>query len=121
VGDYNPHHFEDNFSEKVMKTNGVILHGSLKRAWLAQMLTDWIGTEGWLKQLTTQFRGMDYPRHMKDFVTPEDGETWWCKGKVTEKVEENGEAIVKCEIWLENGSGEHTTPGSAVVRLPKRG
>jgi hypothetical protein len=63
---------------------------------------------------------MDYPRKMKTMTEPLEGETWWCKGTITGKQVENGEHIVECNIWVENGKGEKTTPGSAVVVLPSK-
>jgi hypothetical protein len=39
---------------------------------------------------------------------------------VIKKYEEGGEHLVECEIWVENGKGEKTTPGSALVALPTR-
>ena len=119
-GDFNPLHYEDAFaaSQGVGKP---IVHGQLKRAWLAQLITDWIGEQGTLKKFSCQFRGMDYPRPMKTIVEPQEGETWWCKGKVTSKYIEGAEHWIECEIWVENGKGERTTPGSAIVVLPSRG
>jgi acyl dehydratase len=119
-GDFNPLHYENDFAISFMKTSGIIVHGTLKRQWLIQMMTDWIGAEGWLKKIGTQFRSMDYPRHMKNLGAPEDGETWQCKGKVTAKSANDGEHVVECEIWLENGKGEVTTSGTAVALLPTR-
>jgi hypothetical protein len=63
---------------------------------------------------------MDYPRKMKTMSDPQDGQTWWCKGVVTGKKEENGEYLVDCDIWVENGKGEKTTPGKATVALPSK-
>ena len=118
-GDFNPLHYEDTFaaSQGVGKP---IVHGQLKRAWLIQLVTDWIGEQGTLKKLSCQFRAMDYPRSMKSVAEPQEGETWWCKGKVTKRYVEGGEHYVDCDIWVENGKGERTTPGSATVVLPSR-
>ncbi len=118
-GDRNPLHYDDDFA----KSQGVgapIVHGALKRAWLGQLVTDWIGEQGELRKLSCRYRGMDYPRKMKTMEEPHAGETWWCKGNVTKKYVEGGEHLVECEIWLENGKGEKTTPGAAVVTLPLR-
>ncbi len=117
-GDFNPLHYENDFAVNFMHTPGIIAHGTLKRQWMIQMLTDWAGDEGWLKKINTQFRAMDFPRKMKSLVAPHDGDTWYCKGKVTAKSEKDGEHIVDCEIWLENGKGEITTSGTATVMLP---
>ncbi len=118
-GDFNPLHYDGDFA----KSQGVgapIVHGALKRAWLGQLMTDWIGEEGVLKKLSCRYRGMDYPRKMKTMEQPHDGETWWCKGVVSNKYEESDEHLVECQIWVENEKGEKTTPGSAVVALPSR-
>ena len=118
-GDRNPLHYDDDFA----KSQGVgapIVHGALKRAWLGQLVTDWIGEQGELRKLSCRYRGMDYPRKMKTMEEPHAGETWWYKGNVTKKYVEGGEHLVECEIWLENGKGEKTTPGAAVVTLPLR-
>ncbi len=118
-GDFNPLHYEDAFAA----TQGVgkpIVHGALKRQWLVQLMTDWIGEQGTLKKFSCHYRAMDYPRLMKTMTEPQEGETWWCKGKVTKKHVEDGEYCVDCNIWIENGKGEVTTPGKATVVLPAR-
>ena len=120
AADFNPLHFDLPFAE----SQGVgkpIVHGQLKRAWLIQLMTDWIGPEGWLKKFSCQFRGMDYPLNMKSITEPaEDKVTHWCKGKVTDKRIENGDHLVDCEIWVEDEKGKRTTPGTATVVLPSR-
>jgi len=119
-GDFNPLHYENAFAA----SSGVgtpIIHGALKRQWLIQLMTDWIGEEGTLQKFSCQYRAMDYPRAMKTMTEAEEGETWQCKGKVTKKYAEDGEHYVDCNIWVENGKGEVTTPGKATVVLPFRG
>jgi len=58
---------------------------------------------------------------MKTMGEPHEGDTWQCKGKVTKKYVENGEHLVDCDIRVENGKGEVTTPGTATVSLPSKG
>lgn len=118
-GDFNPIHYEDTIA-RAQKLDRPIVHGQLKRAWLVQLLTDWIGDDGFVKRFACQFRAVDYPRLMKSLTEPGEGETWWCKGNVTKKYIENDEHLVDCEIWLENGKGDKTTTGSATVILPSR-
>ncbi|MBM3946058.1 MAG: dehydratase [SAR202 cluster bacterium] len=107
-GDFYQIHYDKDFA-LANKLPGVILHGALKNAFLGQLMTDWIGEHGRLKRLSVQYRGMDVP-----------GDTLTCKGRVTKKYVQEGQHCVDCEIWLENGKGEKTTPGSATVALPTR-
>lgn len=119
-GDFVPLHYDSTFSQ----SQGVgqpIVHGALKGQWLVQLMTDWIGDEGFLKKFSCSYRKMDWPRTMKTLTEPQDGETWLCKGTVTKKYIEGDEHLVDCDILIENGKGEVTTPGTATVILPSRG
>lgn len=118
-GDFVPIHYDNVFAAS-QGLPDIIVHGALKAGWLGHMLTDWIGEEGFLKKMGCQYRGMDIPRRMRNLTEPTDGETWWCKGKVTKKYVQDSEHLVDCEIWVENSKGEKTTPGVATVRLPAR-
>ncbi len=116
TGDFNPLHYDDDFAAK----EGVvtrIIHGELKRAWLVQMMTDWLGDDGVLKKISCQYRALDHPRLMKTPLDPEEGETFWCQGRVSKKYLEGENHCLECEIWVENGQGEVTTPGQATVVL----
>lgn len=119
-GDFNPHHYDDTYANEVAGTQKIITHGALKRAWLVQLMTDWTGDKGFLKKFACQYRGMDFPRRMKSFTEPMDGDTWWCKGIIKKKYIEDDKHCVDCEIWVENNKGEKTTPGSATVILPSK-
>jgi len=119
-GDFNPLHWDDPFAE----ASGVdrpVIHGAIKRQWLIQLMTDWIGEQGTLRKFSCQYRSFDYPRLMKTMTEPHEGETWWCKGKVNKKYIEGDAHYVDCDIHVENGKGEVTTPGKATVVLPSRG
>ncbi len=107
-GDFYEIHYDKDFAQG-NGLPGPILHGALKNAFLAQLITDWIGDQGTLKKLSCQYRGMDVP-----------GDTLTCKGTVSKKYMQNILHMADCEIWLENGEGDRTTPGSATVILPSR-
>jgi acyl dehydratase len=107
-GDFYQIHYDKDFA-LANKLPGVILHGALKNGFLAQLMTDFAGPEGWLRKLSVQYRGMDQP-----------GSKVVCRGRVVKKYHDKDQHLVDCEIWLENAKGEKTTPGSATVILPAR-
>lgn len=118
-GDFVPLHYDDAFARS-QGLSGVIIHGALQRQWLVQMLTNWIGSEGTLNKFSCQYRAVDYPRTMKTLTEPQDGDTWWCRGRVTAKQMENTDHYIDCELRVENGRGEVITSGRATVTLPSR-
>ncbi len=105
-GDFYQIHYDKDFA---LKNNlpGVIIHGALKNAFLGKMVTDFAGSEGWVRKLTVQYRGMDQP-----------GSPIRCKGRIVKKYTDGQDHLVDCEIWLESSKGEKTTLGSATVVLP---
>ena len=108
-GDYYQIHYDKDFAQAA-GLPGVIVHGRLKSSFLGQLMSDWVGEEGWVKKISVQHRGMDFP-----------GEQMTCKGTVTKKHIQDGEHIVELEIWTENPRGEKTAPATATVALPSRG
>ncbi len=102
-GDFYQIHYDTAFAQST-GLPGVIIHGALKNAFLGQLITHWIGEYGTLKKLTCQYRAMDVP-----------GDTLTCKGIITRKYQDGDEFLAECDIWIENGKGEKTTPGTALV------
>ena len=78
----------------------------MKWSTLGQVVSDWVGADGWVKSVSCQYRGMDM-----------QGTEWFAKGVVTGKREEGGRKLVDVDVWTENGAGQKTTPGKAVVVL----
>lgn len=107
-GDFYQIHYDKDYALG-NKLPGVIVHGALKGAWLGQLLGDWVGEEGKIIKYGCSYRSMDVP-----------GDTLTCKGKVTKKYIEGKEHLVEAEIWVENGKGEKTTPGTGLVMLPSK-
>jgi acyl dehydratase len=84
-------------------------YGGLRETFLTNIVTNWMGDNGWLWKLRCQHRRFVYT-----------GDTYWIKGKVTDKRIVDGRNEVHLEIWVENQHGTITSPGSAVVLLPSR-
>ena len=108
-------HMDRDYSRNVSRLPDVIVMGNLKYAYLANMMTNWIGEGGTLKRLSAQFRGMDIPGPA---LSAEP--TMICKGRVTNKYVRDGDHYVECEVRTETREGQITTPGTAIVILPKR-
>lgn len=97
--------YEIHYDQDVARSTGlpgVILHGLLKAAFLAQLVTDWGGREVRLKTLEVSYRGIDQPSH-----------PYRCRGRVT-AVDGNQAEVA---IWGEDEAGNRTTLGSATVEL----
>ncbi len=101
-------HWEDKFAQEVGLPAAYDVGGE-RITWLAHLMTNWMGDDGFLKKHNVELR-------LFNFI----GDTTWCKGKVTKKYIENGEHLVDCDIWAENQRGEVTAPGHATVVLPSR-
>ena len=100
-------HMDPDYSKNVAKLPDAIVMGNLKLAYIANMIDTWRGGAGWVSRLEVSFRGMDRVN-----------ETLTAKGVVKAKREEGGEKLVDLDVWVENGAGKKTTPGSATVSLP---
>jgi acyl dehydratase len=103
-------HYDERFCQEHEGLPGPLVNGSWKQQILAQLLKDWAGPTGWLLALQYQFRGMDTL-----------GATLTARGRVV-GIEARGEhGDVRCEVELVNASGDATTVGEAVIRLPLTG
>ena len=89
--------------------SGVILPGNMSMALLAQVLTEWAGSEGKLKRMECDFRR---------YVQP--GDTLNCIGLVTDTESEGDENRVVMDVYIENQRGERAIQGTALVLLPNR-
>lgn len=81
--------------------------GAERIAWLAHVVTNWMGDDGFLRRLKARVIRFNYY-----------GDTHWLKGKVTDKTIVDGEYRVELALWAENQRGERTAEGEATVLLP---
>lgn len=84
--------------------------GIQRNSWLLQMLTNWIGDDGWIKRAYAEYRAFYY---FSDVI--------WIKGEIVKKyIDDDGEYCVDVKISTTNQRGEETMPGSATLVLPSR-
>ena len=84
--------------------------GTQRHCWLIQLLTDWMGDDGWIIRCDAQYRRFVF---LSDIVR--------IKGKVVEKfVSSEGEHCVKVETHTFNQRGEDVMPGMAIIALPSK-
>lgn len=83
---------------------GVIVHGLLKAAYLGQVVTNWAGDLGRVRNFRAEYRKVDRPGNL---ITS--------RGRVVRVVPEEGKLVVHVKLWTENASGTATTLASAIV------
>lgn len=86
---------------------GTYDYGPQRTAWMASLVTNWMGDAAFLKRVRTELRRFNMV-----------GDTTSCKGKVTRKYVKGGRALVDIEIWSSNQRGETTTKGIATIMAP---
>ncbi len=106
--DWYPVHFDPAFAAKSGHPDIFMSTGFLQAA-LVRLITDWMGDEGFLRKLRFEMRRQQRP-----------GDTMACRGKVTDRYERDGQGWVELDVWAENEREGVTTPGQAVVILPRR-
>ena len=84
-------------------------YGGLRETFLTNVVTNWMGDDAWLWKLSCQHRKFVYT-----------GDTYWLKGTVVARKQEDGRNEVHLDIWVEHQHGTIVSPGNAVVLLPTR-
>lgn len=84
-------------------------YGTMRTNWLAHMVTNWMGDDGWLVNLNNEIRAFNFV-----------GDTTTCRGTVVDKRVEDGRCFVELEVRAINQRDEVTAPGKATVLLPSR-
>lgn len=107
-------HYDLPFATGHDKLPGLLINGSLKQQFIAQLLKDWAGPTGWLWKLRFQFRAMNLVGERLAV---------WGKVTATRRVDAPRGAcgLVDIDIGIRNDAGLESTPGAATVALPLRG
>lgn len=103
----NPHriHYDPDYAKEEGHPD-VLVHGPLQGAWLHQYVRDWVGPGGRIEEIAWENRKSALPE--RDLVF---------RGRI---VEIRGDDVL-LEVWEEDSSGGVLMPGTARVRLPRRG
>ena len=101
--------FDAEHAQKRRNMPGQFDYGPQRVCWLSQIVTDWMGDDGTLKQLKASIR---HPNVV--------GDTNTVHGEVTAKRVVNGEHLVELQVRNVNQSGLPTALGTALVALPSR-
>ena len=104
-GDHNPIHIDIDFAQQAGVPD-VFAHGMLSMAWLGRMLTGWAAQQN-LREFSVRFSAIT-----------QVGERITCSGSVTEKLERDGERLVRVEVTTANDAGEVKLVGDALIALP---
>ena len=84
--------------------DGVIVHGFLKAAFLAQLGQDWVGSGAWYRNFGARYTGTDLV-----------GAPIICRGRVTGLDEASGQ--VSLELWTENVDRRRTTTATGTIQI----
>jgi acyl dehydratase len=101
-------HMQDTTAQEI-GLPGAYDYGCQRISWAGNLLTNWMGDDGFLKRLRGELRRFNVV-----------GDTTWLKGKITRKYIQGGEHLVDIECWGQNQRDEMTLPCTATVRLPSR-
>jgi acyl dehydratase len=104
-GDHMPLHIDIDAARKAGMPD-VLGHGMLSMAYLGRLITRW-APQSRLRSLDARFIGIT---HLGNLMT--------CTGRVAEKLERNGEKLLRVEIQAANQFGEVKTAGEALIALP---
>ena len=99
-------HWENEFAHAI-GVAGAYDYGQERPCWIAHMITNWMGDEGWLRRLKVRLARFNLI-----------GDTTHTGATVEEKFVEGGEATVRCSVWSRNQIGEITAQGEAWIVLP---
>ena len=100
--------FADAEAGRRMGVGGALVPGILKLAWLVQLVSDWAGTEGRVRNMRAVFRRPDVA-----------GRPLVLTGRVVDKREENGDRVVELEV-VTLAEGQPSVRGNIQVVLPAR-
>jgi len=104
-GDHNPIHIDTDFARAAGMAD-VVAHGMLSMAWVGRLLTNW-APQRELREFSVRFTELTHV-----------GERIVCTGRVAEKLQRNGDRLVRVAVATANEEGEVKVAGDAYLSLP---
>jgi acyl dehydratase len=101
-------HWDSEFAREIGVPNAYD-YGVLRDCWLSHLITDWMGDDAWLSNLSSQIRRFNY---LGDFHT--------ISGEVAAKRTVDDRHLVDLELRGTNQCGEVTCSATATVIVPSR-
>jgi acyl dehydratase len=103
-GDHNPIHIDIDYAREAGLPD-VFAHGMLSMAWLGRLLTEWTPQQT-IREFNVRFTALTRV-----------GERIVCTGRVADKLERNGERLVRVVVETANDAGEVKLSGDALIAL----
>lgn len=88
---------------------GAYDNGHQRMAWVSHAVTNWMGDDGFLRNLSVEVRRPNM-----------FGNVTWCRGRVVNKFVEEGRHYVEADLVAENQDKEVNATGAATVELPSK-
>ncbi len=104
--DYTTFHFDPEAAH-ARGFDGPVVHGTYQASLIARMLTDWLGSDGRLTELSC--------RYLRPVIV---GNPLLCHAEVTAVKADAGVQVVAFDIWTESPAGEVATTGTATAQRP---
>jgi len=103
---WNPHriHYDAPYTSDIEKHPAIVIDGPLQGDWLAQCVTDWLGSDGHLMKFSYSNRRAAYL-----------GETLTATGEVIAK--DTTARTVDVRLGIQNENGEVIAPGLATLKF----
>jgi len=106
-GDHNPMHIDIDFARAAGMPD-VFAHGMLSMAWLGRLLTEW-APQRYRREWSVRFSAITHV-----------GERIVCTGRVTEKLERDGEPLIRVAVATANEAGAVKLTGEALIAAARR-
>lgn len=103
-GDHNPIHIDIDFARRAGMPD-VFAHGMLTMAWLGRLLTRSVPQTA-IRSLNVRFVGI---AHLGNAIR--------CTGRIVERLERDGEPLLRVELEAANQYGERKVLGEALIAL----